>query len=198
MTAACRWSSVHPHRSGATPRAHTRSSSAQAALRYEDPLREAKAKAVADYRRYLAGMYQGLAGKGGVSAEVDALWKRAQGLHARADKARVDLDHTAGKRLEGAVTVLAQERANLDAYLGELTGAKGTTKTVVADVLAASYADVVTELNSLVLRSEVGLLDVAWAMKEAETDEIHRLEVERDRELGEIDLSIEMGLEDVE
>ncbi|MBK8719740.1 MAG: hypothetical protein IPN32_34250 [Deltaproteobacteria bacterium] len=60
-----------------------RISSAQAALRYEDPLREAKAKAVADYRRYLAGMYQGLAGKGGVSAEVDALWKRAQGLHAR-------------------------------------------------------------------------------------------------------------------
>jgi len=49
-----------------------------------------------------------------------------------------------------------------------------------------------------VLRSEVGLLDVAWAMKEAETDEIQRLEIERARELREIDRAIEMGLEDVE
>jgi hypothetical protein len=69
---------------------------------------------------------------------------------------------------------------------------------LVADVLAASYSDVVTELGSLVLRSEVGLLDVAWAMKEAETDEIQRLEIERDRGLREIDRAIEMGLEDVE
>jgi hypothetical protein len=174
-----------------------RISSAQAALRYEDPLREARAKAVLAYRQHLAGMYGALAKSGG-KAEVATLWKRAQGLHARADKARVDLDRTAGKRLEGAVVVLNEERANLDGYLGELTGKKGDTKVLVADVLAASYSDVVTELNSLVLRSEVGLLDVAWAMKEAETDEIQRLEIERDRELREIDRAVEMGLEDVE
>ncbi|MBX7081419.1 MAG: hypothetical protein K1X88_19615 [Nannocystaceae bacterium] len=174
-----------------------RIASAQAALRYEDPLREAKSKAVVGYRQYLGGMYAGLT-KGGVSAEVGALWQRAQSLHGRAEKARVELDRTAGKRLEGAVTVLTQERANLDAYLAELTGTKTNAKVLVADVLAASYADVVTELSSLVLRSEVGLLDVAWAMKEAETDEIHRLEVERDRELREIDRAVEMGLEDVE
>ncbi len=171
--------------------------SAQAALRYEDPLREARTKAVVVYRQHLQGMYGALA-KSGAQAEVTTLWNRAQGLHARADKARIDLDRTAGKRLDGAVVVLAEERANLDAYLGELTGKRSDTKVLVAEVLAASYSDVVTELNSLVLRSEVGLLDVAWAMKEAETDEIQHLEVQRDRELRDIDRAIEMGLEDVE
>ncbi|MBC8073834.1 MAG: hypothetical protein IAG13_36285, partial [Deltaproteobacteria bacterium] len=174
-----------------------RIASGQASLRYEDPLREARGKAMLAYRQYLVKVYVELA-KGGGQPDVDTLWKRAQVLHGRADKARAALDRTAGKRLEGAVVVLAEERANLDGYLGELTGRKGETKVLVADVLAASYADVVTELSSLVLRSEVGLLDVAWAMKEAETDEIQRLEIERDRELRSLDSSIEMGLEETE
>lgn len=174
-----------------------RISSAQASLRYEDPLREARAKAMVTYRQYLVGLYDALT-KGGAQPDVNTLWKRAQALHGRADKARAGLDRTAGKRLEGAVVVLAEERANLDGYLAEMTGRKGETKTLVAEVLAASYADVVTELSSLVLRSEVGLLDVAWAMKEAETDEIQRLEVERDRELRALDSAIEMGLEETD
>ncbi|HET6585013.1 MAG TPA: hypothetical protein VFG69_16265, partial [Nannocystaceae bacterium] len=170
---------------------------ARAALRYEDPLREARAKAIAAYRQHLQGMYGGAA-KAGKQAEIDALWQKAQGLHGRADKARVALDRTAGARLSHAIEILNEERANLDAYHVELVGRKGETKTVVADVLAASYEDVVTELGSLVLRSEVGLLDVAWAMKEAETEEIHRLEVERDREIGELDRAVQMGMEDVQ
>ncbi len=169
----------------------------RAALRYEDPLREARTRAIILYRQHITGMYAAL-GKRGNQAEVDALWKKAESLQARADKARVALDRTAGKRLEHAMEILEEERANLDAYKVELTGKKGESKTVVADVLAASYADVVTELGSLVLRSEVGLLDVAWAMKEAETEEIQRLEVERDREIGELDRAVEMGLEDVQ
>ena len=35
-------------------------------------------------------------------------------------------------------------------------------------------------------------------MKEAETEEIQRLEVERDREIGELDRAVEMGMEDVQ
>ncbi len=174
-----------------------RIASAQSALRYEDPLRQARAKAVLEYRRYLAALYAALT-KSGARAEVDTLWKRSQSLHARTDKARGELDRTAGGRLEGAVVILTEERANLDAYLGELTGKKSDTKGLVADVLAASYSDVVTELSSMVLRSEVGLLDVAWAMKEAESAEVQRLEIERDRQLREIDRAVEMGLEDVE
>lgn len=174
-----------------------RIASAQAALRYDDPLRDARQTAMTAYRQHLVGMYGALAKSSG-QPDVATLWKRAQGLHARTDKARVALDRTAGGRLEGAVAILATERANLDAYLGELTGKKSDTKVLVAEVMAAAYADVVTELESMVLRSEVGLLDVAWAMKESESEEVERLEFERDRELREIDAAIEMGMEDLQ
>jgi TolA-binding protein len=182
---------------GEVTRLRERIERGRAALRYEDPLREARLRIIPIYRQHLGAMYGALA-KGSKQAEVDALWQKAQSLQSRSDKARVALDRTAGARLKHAIEILNEERANLDAYHTELVGKRADTKTVVADVLAASYADVVTELGSLVLRSEVGLLDVAWAMKEAEAEEIHRLEVERDREIGELDRAVEMGLEDVQ
>src|SRR5690606_15200629 len=94
------------------------------------------------------------------------LWSRVEKLQARADGARVALDRAAGARLQDAIRILVEERANLDRYLVELRGTKTTTKTLVGEVMAAAYEDVVGELANMVMRSEVGLLDVAWAMKE--------------------------------
>ena len=45
---------------------------------------------------------------------------------------------------------------------------------------------------------QVGLLDVAWAMKQSETEEIERLEIARDRDLREIDWAVEVGMEELE
>ena len=56
--------------------------------------------------------------------------------------------------------------------------------------------DVVGELANLVTRSEVGLLDVAWAIQEVEAEEIRRLELTRDRDLRELDRVLEQALED--
>ena len=91
-----------------------------------------------------------------------------------------------------------EERANLDRYKTELGVVKGNGSELVANVMDAAYQDVVGELGNMVMRSEVGLLDVAWGMKEVETDEIQRLETERDRDMRELDRAVEMGLEDLE
>jgi hypothetical protein len=92
------------------------------------------------------------------------------------------------------MAILVAERANLDQYLHELTQARASTKDLVAQVLAASYQDLLVEVRSLVVRSEVGLLDVAWGMKEAEMEQVQRLELERDRDLRELDRALEAGL----
>ena len=62
--------------------------------------------------------------------------------------------------------------------------------------MQASYRDSVGELANLVTRSEVGLLDVAWAIQEMEAEEIRRLEQTRDRDMRELDRVIEQALED--
>jgi hypothetical protein len=170
---------------------------AKAGMRYRDPLREAREQAIAAYRAHLETMYAALRNVA-PDPDADTVWKRVTALQNRRDKTRTQLERAASRRLEDAVTVLVEERANLDQYLVELGVTKGNTKELVAGTLDAAYQDVVGELGNLVMRSEVGLLDVAWGMKESETDEIQRLETERDRDLREVDRTVEMGLEDLE
>ena len=69
---------------------------------------------------------------------------------------------------------------------------------LVGEVMQASYRDVVGELANLVTRSEVGLLDVAWAIQEVEAEEIRRLETTRERDLGELDRVLQQAMEEEE
>jgi VIT1/CCC1 family predicted Fe2+/Mn2+ transporter len=130
--------------------------------------------------------------------ESDELWRRAGALEQRLARARVALDQTAIRRLRHARRVLVEERANLDAYLVELGDKLGRTTSLVADVMAASSRDVVEEIDALVIRSEVGLLDVAWSKKAVEEEEARKLETQRDRDVRDIEGAVKMGLEDLQ
>lgn len=165
-------------------------------LRYDDPLFEVRAAAKAAFRDWAQAVFARLAAK--ADPETKALWNRAIGLVAAAEASRQALDRAAAVRLKFAMRVLAEERANLDAYLAEFEKLQARTKDTVSTVLAAGYRDVVRELRTLVLRSEVGLLDVAWAMKEMEQKAVERLEQERTRNLQELDRLLEAGLEELE
>lgn len=169
---------------------------ARSAVRYQDPLLVAQQQANRAYRKHLQGMWAALS-KARKDPDATTVMKRVEAMQVRVDNTRGALERAAANKLKDAVTILVEERANLDRYLEELTAMTGDTKAVVAQVLEAAYGDVVGEIGNLTMRSEVGLLDVAWAMKEAETDEVGRLERIRDRDLRELDLAIEMGLEDL-
>ena len=164
-------------------------------LRYDDPLYEVRRKAKASFLGWADGLYGRFAGK--ADPETKTLWARARKLAVAAEETRKALDRAAGVRLTYAMRVLAEERANLDAYLAEYRALAGKTKDLVSTVLAAGYRDVVRELRTLVLRSEVGLLDVAWAMKEVEQKAVERLEQERTRNLQELDRLLESSLEEL-
>lgn len=170
---------------------------AKAAVRYQDPLLAAQQEANRAYRRHLQAMWGALV-KASPDPDATTVMKRVEAMQVRVDNTRGALERSATNRLKDAVTILVEERANLDRYLEELGATSADTKVVVAQVLEAAYGDVVGEIANLTMRSEVGLLDVAWAMKEAETDEVGRLERVRDRDVRELDLAIEMGLEDLQ
>lgn len=165
--------------------------------RFSNPLVDARRGAIVQYRKHLAGMHSALS-KLADDPEALTVWKRATELAGRAAKAREGLDRTAGSRLQDAIAVLVAERANLEQYRTQMDALGMQTQSVVAETMGASYRDVVGELANLVMRSEVGLLDVAWGMKDAESEQAHQLEVARDRDLGELDRALEMGLEDLD
>jgi len=170
---------------------------ARAGLRFDNPEDDRWRQAAAAYQQHLGRMHDALA-KVAPDSDGAALWKRTVAWQGSCDGVRDGLDGAADKRLGKALTIIAEERANLDQYRSELDVTRGRTKELVAEVMSATYRDVVSELHNQVMRSEVGLLDVAWAMKDAETEEVQRLELERDQILGELDEAVKMGLEELE
>ena len=62
---------------------------------------------------------------------------------------------------------------------------------------AAAVRDLGAELQYWTTRSEVGLLDVAWAVQHAEQDEAERLERSRDQSFKELDRALDQVLEDM-
>ncbi len=164
------------------------------AMRFADPWMEARRKAVATYSAFLDQAY----GQFKVDAADRKLWARVRKTEARVVGARAMIDKAAGRRLRKAIAVVTQERANLDRYLVELTAQHGDTRELVGDVMQAAYHDVIGEMSSLVTRSEVGLLDVAWAIQQSEVEEVQRLETNRARDLQDLDELMNRGLEELE
>lgn len=168
---------------------------AQTAIRFADPWAEAQRAAVEDYSVFLDQAFAAVL-EANPDAAARKVWDRANSLRGRIVEGRERLDAAAGRRLRRAMQILREERVNLDAYKEELEAKRGETRELVGDVMQASYRDVVGELANLVTRSEVGLLDVAWAIQEVESEEIRRLETHRDRDLRELDRVLDQGLQE--
>jgi len=167
---------------------------AQNQLRFNDPHRLAGTQARARYLAHITEMYR----KGQQSlrdADAHTIWQRVDVLQKRTDGARQQLEAAALARLSPVQRILEEERVNLDAARVELDTRLAEVRQGLGDVVTALYRDIVVELGNLVVRGEVGLLDVAWAMKEAEAGEANRLEKVRDLELQELDRSVTAGVE---
>lgn len=173
-----------------------RISRTQTIMRFNDPWQRAWRTNLGEYSEFLDGMYASII-KVNPDANARGVWERVTALESRAAAGRGLLDEAAGRRLTRAMEILVEERANLDRYLIELNGQVGKTRGLVAEVVQASLQDVSVELKNMTMRSEVGLLDVAWAVQEEEMKEIQRLETIRDRDLRELERALEQGLQEL-
>jgi tetratricopeptide (TPR) repeat protein len=165
----------------------------QTALRFADPWAAAQRSAINEYAAFLDRAFAALM-QAKADASAQKIWDRSNSLRERVVEGRERLDNAAGRRLRRAIQILREERVNLDRYKLELEAKKGEARELVGEVMQASYRDVVGELANLVTRSEVGLLDVAWAIQEVESEEIRRLETTRDRTNRELERVLDQAL----
>jgi TolA-binding protein len=70
---------------------------------------------------------------------------------------------------------IADEVARLEKYQGEHDGLTGETNRMVGPVATRSLGAVGEQFKSLVLKADVGIIDVAWARKQSETDKVNTL-----------------------
>lgn len=170
---------------------------ARTTLRFTDPLFAARRVALAQYRGFLDVALETAA-----KAAGDPAIARMIARIARADQAvaaaRVKVEVAAAKRLTAAIVVLREERDNLDNYAAEFAELGERSITAVGETTAAAVRDVRGELRYWTLRSEVGLLDVAWALQAGEQGEAERLERTRDQAIRDLDRALDQVLEGVD
>src|SRR5690606_10187377 len=72
------------------------------------------------------------------------------------------------------------------AYQAELAAREAESRAIGGDVLGASFRDVKARFYDIVIRTDVGSVDVAWSQKEDADDDLKRLNLSRQRELKQL------------
>jgi TolA-binding protein len=82
---------------------------------------------------------------------------------------------------------LLLERENIKNYRQSLDGCSGETEDVGGGVLADVLRTTARRFYDLVVRADVGIIDVAWAVKQQHTDKVSRMVREQKREMKLLD-----------
>jgi len=124
-----------------------------------------------------------------------------QGVLQRLDQQRTALDQISGRlesmqsSLDGQVKsrvdevryAIAQEVARLDTYEREQGTLAGETQALLGPVADRTLAAVGKQFRDLVLKADVGIIDVAWARKQQETEKVNDLIREQQRRNQELE-----------
>lgn len=135
--------------------------------------------------RVLAGL-AGTSSDRGKSQNLAGLGDRAARLAASLDATDATIDQVVAQGIEEVKTTLVQERQNLAEYQKELAEYDAEAKIVGGAALAASFKDVKSKFYDVIIRTDVGNVDVAWSQKEDTDDDLKRLNLARSRELKQL------------
>jgi hypothetical protein len=85
------------------------------------------------------------------------------------------------------MTEVSDEKLKVTAYRQQLGGYSTESADVGGGIMAEQFKAVTTRFYNVVVRAEVGIIDVAWALKDSSTRNTNRLVAERKRELKLLD-----------
>jgi hypothetical protein len=120
------------------------------------------------------------------SQDLAALGDRASRIAANLDQLDAQLDGLAQQGVALAKTTLDSERGNLAALDKELGDDASEANDAAGAVLGTSFTDALVRLYDIVIRTDVGTVDVAWSQKEDNDDDLKRLNLARARELKQL------------
>jgi tetratricopeptide (TPR) repeat protein len=126
-----------------------------------------------------------LAGSGG--PQYDAAFSRVATLELQLDRRDAEIAAAAQRRVAEMLVVVDEETANLVRYRAALRSLEGETEDVVGAITYLNFNRVYERFYDLVLRADLGKIDVSWAKREDRRLRIDVLTRERARELQALD-----------
>jgi TolA-binding protein len=121
------------------------------------------------------------------AADLDGLFGRVAKVESHLDAHEAKVEAIADQRLAELGKVLAEERTNLESYRQRLAELEDESEVVVGGIALESYNAVRKRFYDLILRADVGRIDVAWSRREEHRTRVDLLTRERSRELQALD-----------
>jgi len=133
----------------------------------------------------LVGRERNLAGSGGPG--YDSAFSRVAALERRLDQRDAEVAAMVQRRVSQMLRTVDEETANLARYRAALGSLEGETEDVVGAITYLNFNRIHDRFYDLVLRADVGKIDVSWARREDHRLRIDALTRERARELQALD-----------
>lgn len=174
-------------------------SSADASIAGEDALR---AQYTEQLRRQhaLLGTAEGRLGPDAakVLARAHEIRNDLAGLRERVTTAKGILRAQLARRGRQIREKVQSEQALLAGYTQGVTSVSGDARHLVGQIAFDSFKRVKRQFHDLVLKADVGVVDVAFTRKQDKTSEIQKIASQKDRELKALDEEFKEVLKDVD
>jgi len=108
-------------------------------------------------------------------------------FHADLENFRARLSQLVGEKAYDIKAKLLKEQSLLELHERAIVSARDDAKRVVGEIAIDSLRGVEQTFESIVLRGDVGIVDVAWALKEQKTHQISKRVNEQRKELAVLD-----------
>jgi hypothetical protein len=119
--------------------------------------------------------------------QIESILDRAHAVEQKVTAFNTRIDAMLDDELRDLRTELGDEKLKVAAYRTQLGGYTNESADVGGGILADNLKAVTQRFYNVVVRADVGIIDVAWALKDSSTRETNRLVAARKRELKLLD-----------
>jgi hypothetical protein len=174
-------------------------SSADASIAGEDALRSQYTEQLRG-QHALLGAAEGRLGPdaGKVLARAHEIRNDLAGLRERVTTAKGVLRDQLARRGRQIREKVQSEQALLAGYTQGVASVSGDARHLVGQIAFDSFKRVKRQFHDLVLKADVGVVDVAFTRKQDKTSEIQKIASQKDREIKALDEEFKEVLKDVD
>jgi uncharacterized protein YdcH (DUF465 family) len=142
-----------------------------------------QARLRAEYERLVEREHQ----LGGGDSSFDRLYQRMNGVETSLDTRESSIEQAADQRAADIQRQVAEESGRIEGYQQALTQLETEAEEVVGAVTYRNFQTVQHRFYDLVLRADVGDIDVAWAIREEHRSRVEMLTLDRTHTLQALD-----------
>jgi len=124
---------------------------------------------------------------GGLATKIDSVMNKIDSLDTTVAAFMTGLENEAESQIEDIKRQLAVEKKNVEKYRARLEELKNEAEIVIGGVAYENFVAVRMKFYNLVLRADVGVIDVAWMTKEEHSKRIEQMTRDRSKEFKYLD-----------